>query len=173
LDARASQPGPVIVLESDSVVVASWNDVCFEAWLTRGTDRDIRAATDAHVRVLARTSGSIIPCSIVHEQAAGPIDSEVRAALVERGRQLDPRTKASALVILAGGFAGAVVRGIATGLSLLTRAKHPTKTFASIDAASRWLEPYFAPVGARAPTADDFVRAFAQLPTRRPQSEVG
>jgi hypothetical protein len=145
-------------------VVASWRDVLFEVWLAPGSAADIRAGAEAVRKHLARTTGQIIPISIVHPEAISAVDTEGRAAIAEQARHVDPRSKASALVILSGGFSGSIIRSIATGLNLLLPARHPNKIFDTMEAASSWLAPYLGPSRSLRSASDELVEVFRQLP---------
>ena len=155
---------PRIALHTDKQVVATWREVIFEVWLARGVERDIRACTEAVGKILSHTEGRIVGFTAVHPQAIGPVDGATRAALADHTKQHNERSRAGALVLLAGGFSGAMIRSIATGLNILSPPKHPTKVFDSIERACPWVVAHVAPVDGRAVTADELRAVFEKLP---------
>ena len=115
-------------------------------------------------RVLQRTNGQIVALSVVHPVAMGPVDAEGRAELAEQNRSLHPRSKAGALVILAGGFSGAIVRSISTGLNLLSPPGHPNKVFDAVEPAAEFLAPYVTTAAGKRATPPELLAAFHSLP---------
>ena len=156
---------PRIEGRTEKEVIASWREILFEIWLARGSAADIRAGIEVVKKYLARVPGPMIGFSIVHPPAMGPLDSDGRAAIAEQARVVNPRSKAGALVILSGGFSGAIVRSIATGLSLISPPKHPNKVFDTMERACAWIAPHVTPVDGRAVTPEEIMAAYRQLPT--------
>lgn len=70
------------------------------------------------------------------------IPDEVREATSRYIAEFGPRTKASATVIAASGFAAAAGRAMTSTFYLVTRAGFPRKVFADLDAAEQWLAPH-------------------------------
>ncbi|MEM7157468.1 MAG: hypothetical protein AAF799_31775 [Myxococcota bacterium] len=79
---------------------------------------------------------------------APPPSAESRRALADMLVQVD-FLSASALTFESGGFQGAMVRAVATGLNLLARPPFPHKVFPTVFAATHWLQRELATVDAQ------------------------
>lgn len=78
---------------------------------------------------------------IARKDMSGGIDPRVRATFESMIRKNAERSGASAVVILAAGFAGAIVRGFLAGLVQLTTRRQVVEVCGSIEHACRWLAP--------------------------------
>jgi hypothetical protein len=101
----------------------------------------------------------------------GAPEEDVRRGFIGILRAPPEGLRASAVLILRSGFAGAAVRMVASGILLAARTALPVKVFSTLDDASAWL--IAALEGTRAPTAAAVEHAVAvgtQLVTAAPSA---
>lgn len=124
---------------STAVVVAgTWRNLHISEWRTRSTTEQLQAIYAAQA-ALARRCGKVVTLSIVPGNVVQPIGAEMRAAIESASRDLQPITRAGALVLLAGGFGGAIIRSLLTSLNLIRRPQFPSKITATVEAACSFL----------------------------------
>ena len=76
---------------------------------------------------------------VARKDMTGGVDPKMRRALEEMTKRNAQRSGSSAVVVLTGGFGGALVRGVIAGLALLTPNRKMLHVFGEVDDACRWL----------------------------------
>jgi hypothetical protein len=66
-------------------------------------------------------------------------DDEFRARVAQTAREREGKTLAFAYVVVGDGFLGSMIRAVITGITVLSRPKHPEKVFSEPQAAIAWL----------------------------------
>lgn len=106
----------------------------------------LHAEQVTHVEIVAATA-----CLVSAGPARGYLQTfprfETPSGVSERERkawtalaeQMKGTSRAGALVVPEGGFVGAAIRASISGVLLLARGRSPVKTFATLDAAARFL----------------------------------
>jgi len=153
------------IVHEDAVVrAATWGGVFFEVW--RGAAlpqhfRDVGKLMLAYAT--AQDDGRMALVSVVRMANVTGFDRAARQELEARSRVIDPRLRASAVVLPASGFAASVVRGVITGLAMISPSKVPTKIAATPAEAFDWLAPRLPPRGGRPVPAADIHRVCEPL----------
>jgi hypothetical protein len=109
-----------------------WDDVFVSRWIgVAGVDH-VRKMTEHHVRFLdAHEDGTTLVLSHVDMPEIRPVDEAVRSEIRVYDVAVVNRIRAGATVIVAGGFSGVIVRGILSGLSLMTRRAQRSAVFST------------------------------------------
>jgi hypothetical protein len=102
----------------------------------------IRVEAIAMTRALTWLTQAVV--LIVIEPGARAPAPAVRAEIQRTIQGVGDKVKASAYVILGGGFANAAVRAAVSGMLLYARPPFPTKAFATTRSAMAWLRSYTA-----------------------------
>jgi hypothetical protein len=159
-----ASPRATIVRDDAVLRAATWEGVFFEIW--KGP------ATPAHFRDLAsyqlafaktQRDGKIAHVTIVRLANVTGFEGEVRKAVEERSRLIEPKLRASAVVLLTPGFVASLVRGLITGVMLLTRFRVPTKVVGSQEEALQWIAPHLPPRDGRGVTVAELCEVCAAL----------
>lgn len=151
---------PTILFRDDLLVCAGWRDVFFEVWLGQGGGRHFRTLRH-HQLAFARNRPDprVAIVSVVQLPSLSGIENEVRTEAATRTKEMKPHTKAAAIVIETKGFAGSLIRGVITGMTLAERSSAPTKIFDTVSPAITWLATHLDHAGGAA-TGRDVQEAF-------------
>jgi hypothetical protein len=133
---------PKRVYEDEAQVLATWENVIVSViGHTPMTEVGVRAqvaATAAH----GRASGRQRLLEVVLFDRDAPIPSaEVRAVLDAGVAQVGKYYLAVASIFEGSGFRGAIIRGVLTSLSLLSRTEFPQRVFPSAPECVAWCTP--------------------------------
>lgn len=113
---------PVEIHYRDPVLVlASWEDFFFQHWRREGEVDHVRRMFETHKRFVR--SRPAPTCSMAHIRihSLKPPDDAMRDVMREHQDEVGPFIGGSVTIIEADGFAGAVLRGVVSGLQLLNR----------------------------------------------------
>jgi hypothetical protein len=139
---------PTILFRDDLLVCAAWRDVFFEVWLGQGGGRHFRTLRHHQLTFArGRPDQRVAIVSIVQLPSLSTIEAEVRHEAATRTKEMKPHTKAAAIVIETKGFAGSLIRGVITGLTLADRSIAPTKIFDTVPPAITWLASHLDRAG--------------------------
>src|SRR5262249_26282942 len=119
-----------VFAEIGDIFVVAWRQVTSVAAAMRmaRTFRQFAAHHDRGVTIL-----------VVIEDSSGLPDAATRDLLARDLKKHEPFTRQLALVYEGEGFRAAAVRSIMVGLQMLSKQTVPTKTFANLPAAVKWL----------------------------------
>lgn len=130
-------------------VAGSFRNLWIDEWRTPGDAAVLRARFAAQ-RELIVEKNMICTISIVRERAIKPVEGEMREVMNESVKATKNNIRATAIVIDSTGFKAAVVRGIISALTLVSNAKYPAKTYATVDEAFAFLGPLLTPAATAA-----------------------
>jgi hypothetical protein len=100
----------------------------------------LEAIDRAEGAFVGRAKGPIRSLFVVREiEVTAPPDAAFRERSLALMERYGPHLVATAQVIEGDGFKTSIIRGFATGLTLLSRQKVPTRSFATVDTAVAWL----------------------------------
>lgn len=137
IDTRSTHAGGTISLVGD-IVIDRPAASTFEAMrATRLALRSMLAKRDRPVAVLVILNDA---------QLAAP-DDAFRREVADTWSEFESQMVAHALVNPAAGFAGAAVRGVMTGINLLSRRKFAQRVFSATDDACAWLQSELVKAG--------------------------
>jgi hypothetical protein len=125
---------PRIELSTAFVVAGTWRNLFVTEWRARASTEQLADIYRRQLALAGRT-GTIVTLSVVPGSAVQPIGAEMRRTIEEATRDLEPKTRAAALALLAGGFGGAIIRSVLTSIGLVRRSAHPSKITATVEAA--------------------------------------
>jgi hypothetical protein len=132
---------PQVELSSAVVVAGQWRNLHISEWRARSTTEQLQAIYTRQADI-ARRHGKVVTLSVVPGNVVQPIGAEMRATIEAADRELQSKIRAGALVLLAGGFGGAIIRSLMTSLNLLRRSEYPNKITATVEAACTFLAEY-------------------------------
>jgi hypothetical protein len=119
-------------------IVGTWHDVSVAVWRKETTVEGIRASEQCFEEVCSRYPSGAYMLTVVEETASLP-PPEVRRALTAVLHR-SKRVVLSAVVYEGKGFRAAAVRGVVTGLTVLTRLPYPHTICASVSDAVCWFD---------------------------------
>jgi hypothetical protein len=90
----------------------------------------------------AKELGEKASLLVIIEDGAKPPNAAFRDKSAVTLADLDRHLSASATVVATSGMLGAAIRSILTGISLVSRRNHPTKSFREVQDACAWLSKY-------------------------------
>jgi hypothetical protein len=160
---------PTLSLVTPDHAIGFWRALGVLVW-RGGVDARValafRRASVAHARQHAGGS------AIVHlvETTSSVPDADTRKALAEIPEDARKATRFSAVVAEGDGLRGSLVRGVATGVSLLMRGSLPIKVFARVSEASRFAEGDFERGGVRLGSALEIETAIEAIRARIPRA---
>jgi hypothetical protein len=163
---------PIVHFRDDILALASWSNVFFEIWMQAGTVRHFRTLRH-HLLSFSKKYPQPGACtfSVVQLPSLTKVETGIREEAVLRAKEFRPYNKASVLVLESKGFAGSLIRGIVTSLSLIERSAAPSKTFESIAPASEWLARYVDSFDTRPVTGATLRDVYEEV--RRQSANVG
>jgi hypothetical protein len=132
------------IVHEDAVVrAATWGGVFFEVWRSNAQPEHFRVLGKLQLAyATAQPDGKMALVSIVRMTNIAGFDRAARQELEVRSRVLNPRLRASAVVLPASGFAASLVRGVLTGVMMVSRSKVPNKVGATTGEVFDWLAPH-------------------------------
>jgi hypothetical protein len=143
----ADRQATIVTFDADHCI-ATYNGTFVQIWRASTTSRAVsglRSAARAHA---ARWPGPISAVILI-EQAASLPDGDMRKQVAAFWSDLGARLLCTAVVQEGDGFRAAAVRGLMTGLMLLSRPTSPYKIFRTIGEASAWVVPQLEKAGER------------------------
>jgi hypothetical protein len=129
-----------IQVSTDTVVAGHWRNLFLTEWRARATAADLAANYELQVALIRRlpprafVSFAVVPGAVIR-----PVDPELRKVIDSAVPTIHPHTRATALVLPAGGFAGAIIRSLLTSLNLVRRSEFPSKITGTVEAACSFL----------------------------------
>lgn len=119
--------------------VAEWDAFVIVVWRQLTTPEGVARVAEALDRAVAanRRIGVVI---LIEPTAAPPAAAE-RKGLAEVFSTRAEVVDAVAVIPQGSGFRASMVRGVVTGLSLISRFPYPYKVFGNLDVAAGWLTP--------------------------------
>jgi hypothetical protein len=129
-----------IQVSTDTVVAGHWRNLFLTEWRARATAADLAANYELQVALIRRlpprafVSFAVVPGAVIR-----PVDPELRKVIDSAVPTIHPHTRATALVLPAGGFAGAIIRSVLTSLNFIRRLDFPNKIFATVPSALGFL----------------------------------
>lgn len=126
-----------------------WEHLVLVIWRGDVDAAAVKRLEDAALAVLRRNGNHAAMMGVIETTASAP-SAEMRKATSES----NDRLAEVGLVGIAGvlsqkGFAGSLMRGVITGLTLLSRTKYPFKVFERTEDGATWLCQRLAAHGAR------------------------
>lgn len=134
---------PQIMYEDAAQLIASWHNVVVSVMgHTPMTEAGVRAQV-ATTSALGRASGPqrLVEISLFDRNAPVP-SAEVRAVLEAGVAVVGPYYLAVAFIFEASGFRAAIIRGVLTSLSLLSRSEFSQRVFSSAPGCVEWCSPW-------------------------------
>ena len=125
----------------DHLVLVIWRGICDAP----AVQRLEQAGMDA----LRRNPDGIALMGVVEKTAVPPAGAMRAASAAANDRLARHGLVGVAGVLTQSGFAGSVVRGVITGLTLLARSDYPFKVFENHTSAAAWLSQRLASSGVR------------------------
>ncbi len=144
--------------ETPDHAIGEWRNVLLTVWrgdITVGALETSRVAShDLHARhpdglVVFNVVSHLIPVP------DGPVRRKASSVLGETGGHV----RCTATVIEGEGFWVSTARAVVATITLLSRASHPHRVFATIDEAAQWAETFVVGDGARATELGSVARA--------------
>jgi hypothetical protein len=124
----------------DYLIVAVWRNVLVTVGLGAMPIEDLAMIGREHERICERYPGGLCSLTIIPAGSrAGIPNAEFRAAAARMTEEWEPRFLGVARVIEADGFAGSAIRGVVTGIDLVSGTRAPTGVFRARAEAGRWL----------------------------------
>lgn len=133
---------PRVLYAHPNVVVASWRGVFLEDFRRPTKEFEVRGKYAEQLRFMRAARGKTPVLSVVRPDAVGALDGPTRAAIAELSPTVDEYSAAVALVLLATGFSGAVVRGVIASAMLVRRVNYPAKVHDTVTLGAQWIAPY-------------------------------
>jgi hypothetical protein len=138
---------PEVVHEHESQTMSVWRNVVIVV-LRATPGREQVDALGREVERIGRTGKKVGLVHLVHIKGAiGPPEEQARRRYIELIYDQNTMVACSSVVIEREGFGAAVIRSIIAGLALITRAKFPTRVFATIADATAWVADQLAAAG--------------------------
>jgi hypothetical protein len=156
---------PIVHVNESLVVAASWRDVFFIVWQgAAGVDvlRTVVAHELSYVRRLRGRKLAVM--TVIPSTTLQLPDAATREVMDGARRELNPVTKAYAIVLPTTGFTTAAIRAMVGGMMLLQRPTYPAKVLEGLQAAFAWMAPLLDPDSGQALTPADLAAAYAALP---------
>jgi hypothetical protein len=137
---------------SGTLVIAPVRQVLVVLFRGASTVADIDAIHQASIELARAHPGGIGHLNLVAPGPdSGPIDERVRERLLTMMRDERMALRVSSVVYPGGGFQAAMIRGILSGLVLLSRTTAKIRVHSSVDAAADWLVDTLGPANAPKP----------------------
>ena len=151
---------PKILFEDDAMQLMAWDDLFVARYRAPAGEAHVQRMSDEHLRFIAASpAGQTLSLSHVDMPRIEPPDERVRKLIALYDEQVHGKLRATSTIIAAGGFGGAMVRGILSGLHLMHRRRVPNGIFATpreaLDFLSRHREP-----SKRSPPIDQLVTTY-------------
>jgi len=158
-----------VFYRDDIVLLASWRDLFIQRWMGEGTPDHVARMFDSHRRfVQGHPARATVALSHVSTPAIKPPDERSRKLMRDYVAGMKD-IRAVATVIDASGFGAAMVRGIVSGLVLLTQRDIVHAVHSTLRDGLTFLVRYRAP-GASPVTVDELEGIYASIcgaaPTR-------
>jgi HEAT repeat protein len=136
----------LLVIENDvgDCTRASWCNVGIAVWRVYTLAPDIDAVSSLLTRLAAKHPGGVGLVQVVEVGAVVP-DADARAALARMLRDGSQFIRCAAVVYLGSGFGAAAVRGVVTGLAMLSRHEFPHEVKDSVRDAATMIARHLCP----------------------------
>jgi hypothetical protein len=133
---------PVIEHATANSVLGRWRNLYYTLWQRRSDAKEMMAMYELQRGYLDRSGRRMAAITLIQRSAIGAIDDEMRAAIQYAGAHVLNRTLVGATVIPGGGFGGAMVRSLLTGLNFIQRLPFPSKVTDSMADGCAWVAGY-------------------------------
>ncbi len=127
--------------------LAVWDCVAIQIWRGVCTEKASLDGYEVVEGLLSSMGGRGCFLSVV-EASSPPPDQGARQVFAKLSRDLIPSMAVAIIVAEGSGFRAAIVRGVGTGLSLLTPHRVPFRFLADVEEAAKELEPHLRTGGA-------------------------
>ncbi len=127
-------------IDTKDYCFASLQNLLIAIWIRDTTLAGLEVHEQLSEKLAQQYPGGGGLLTIVPAEASLP-SGEVREAIAKGLRKFSGFTRVAALAFEGSGFRAAAVRGIVTGITLLSRHTFPSKVFGSLEEASAWLAP--------------------------------
>lgn len=135
---------PRVDLSTPILVAGFWRNLFIEEWRARGTVAELDLVYRLQRDYVQRDAGQLATLTVIQDAALGPIDGAMRKALERYAHDIHPHKQAGTIVILGGGFGGAIVRSVLTGINFVRRIGFPNKIADSVDAGCEFIADFVA-----------------------------
>jgi hypothetical protein len=157
---------PVIQSLEGEHCIALWRNVLIQIWHLGTSEHGARLARQAGKRLLSDVTGPVSGIVVVEEQATLPAP-EARIHLSGLVTDFGLRAKMLVLVQEGGGFRGAAVRAVMTGLMVVSKIAVPYQICRTVDEAEARLVPMMEPLAGE---RGELAHVVADLRARIPQA---
>jgi hypothetical protein len=145
----------------------TWDELFITRYVAPSGEEHVQRMTDEHVRFIeSHPLGATLSLAHVDMESIPPPSDRVRKLIAIYDEKVHGKLRATATIVAAGGFGGALVRSILSGLHLLKRREVANGIFAStrdaLDFLSRHREP-----GKRSPSLDQLVTIYERACGKR------
>jgi hypothetical protein len=133
--------------------------------IDRSTESSVEAMRATRLALrgwLGKGDRKVAVMVILKEAPATTPDDGFRKEVAETWSEFEEQMIAHALVNPAGGFMGAAVRGVMTGINLLSRRRFAQRVCATTDEACAWLRQELLRTGQSAMSLDEMIDAVAR-----------
>jgi hypothetical protein len=137
-----SVEAPVIEHATSYAVLGRWRNFYFTGWHNRAGASEMMAVYELQRRYLDQSKRRIAAISVIQRSAIGALDDDMRTAIKYAATHILPRTLVGATVVPGGGFAGAMIRSIMTGLNFIQRLPFSNKITDSLLDGCAFVAPH-------------------------------
>ena len=127
-----------IEMSNRDVVFALWDRVALGLWRGKTTVSALQRGAEILKRHVASCDGPVLLLTVLEENVPLPV-LEARIEMVSFLNGANGQVERSALVFEGEGFRAASIRAVVAGVSLFSRPAYPSRVFASVGAAARFL----------------------------------
>lgn len=120
--------------------VAQWRNVIIGMWRAQPKVKGVRECLELATRMHATLPAGHPAFLIIAERKSPPPDADARGLFARMMKEFNGRTRCTAVVAEGGSLFVSVVRGVLTGLLIVTRHDTPTKMFGTAREAVTWLK---------------------------------
>ena len=142
-----------------------WHNLAIVVWRCETKPEAVSAMRQEYLSVASRYPGGIGMLTIIEDTATMP-PIEARKAIADLFEELGPRVKVSAAVFEGSGFRAAFVRGVVTGLNMMTSQPFPHRVYGELTAAAEWLAQGLPQADGRRATVAQLIDAVGKLRAR-------
>jgi hypothetical protein len=154
-------PDVSVITATDAFKIGALRDLFIGVWRAKPPRGAARSFETALLSIGKRWSR--VSLLNISEAGAELPDAEERASLLGALRRYQSQLQCAALVIEAKGLKGVAIRASVTSITMITRAGHPTGTFATVDEAAAWLTPHLLENGGLSVSRYEIIGAVKKL----------
>ncbi|HWO13398.1 MAG TPA: hypothetical protein VNN80_28050 [Polyangiaceae bacterium] len=150
----AAQPSSRILHMDRHQALVVWDHLVLVMWRGDVDAAAVHRLESAVVDVLRRHRNRAALMGVVEPTATTPSTEMRKASSLSNDRMTELGLVGIAGVLSQHGFAGSLMRGVITGLTLLSRTRYPFKVFDNHDDGALWLSQRLAAYDARMPARE-------------------